>query len=159
MFLKKFQIPQKLYGRQSEIEEMLNAFERIRQGTKEMVLVTGYSGIGKTAVVHEIHKPIVKRRGYFISGKFEQFERDIPYASLIQAFQELVRQLLTESKWQIKQWKEKLLSSRSRRLRLLLRQECCCPPSPWKSAKPEEWERHCAAWCPESGRTGKSPSS
>ena len=62
-----------------------------------MMFVCGYSGIGKTCVVQEIHKPIVGQGGYFIRGKFDQFKRDIPYAALIQAFQELIRQLLTQN--------------------------------------------------------------
>ena len=80
-------------------------------GHSELILVAGYSGIGKSALVNEIHKPIVRQRGYFISGKFDQFKRDIPYASLIQAFQELVRQLLTESEAQLQRWKQKLLEA------------------------------------------------
>ncbi|HBE36861.1 MAG TPA: serine/threonine protein kinase [Cyanobacteria bacterium UBA11368] len=76
-----------------------------------MMLVSGYSGIGKTSIVNEVHKPIVAARGYFIAGKFDQFKRNIPYAALIQAFQELVRQLLTESSEQIAVWKEKLLKA------------------------------------------------
>jgi predicted ATPase/signal transduction histidine kinase len=76
-----------------------------------MILVAGYSGIGKSALVNEVHKPIVRHRGYFISGKFDQFKRNIPYASLIQAFQELVRQLLTESEAQLETWKQKLLDA------------------------------------------------
>ena len=75
------------------------------------MLVSGYSGIGKTSVVNEVHKPIVGARGYFIAGKFDQFKRNIPYAALIQAFQELIRQLLTESSEQIAIWKEKLLEA------------------------------------------------
>ncbi|MGD2182680.1 AAA family ATPase [Lusitaniella coriacea] len=79
--------------------------------SSELILVAGYSGIGKSSLVNEVHKPIVAARGYFISGKFDQFKRNIPYAALIQAFQELVRQLLTESKEQIANWKEKLLAA------------------------------------------------
>ncbi|MBD0361258.1 MAG: serine/threonine-protein kinase PknK, partial [Coleofasciculus sp. C3-bin4] len=77
----------------------------------EMMLVSGYSGIGKSSLVNEVHKPIVRQRGYFISGKFDQFKRNIPYASLIQAFQELMRQLLTESANKIAIWKAKLLDA------------------------------------------------
>ncbi|MCH8293322.1 serine/threonine-protein kinase PknK, partial [Candidatus Poribacteria bacterium] len=104
----KFQIPQKLYGRGQEIEMLLAAFDRVSQGTKEMMFVSGYSGIGKSALVNEIHKPIVRQRGYFISGKIDQFQRNIPYASFIQAFQNLIRQLLTENETQIAAWNEKL---------------------------------------------------
>lgn len=107
----KFQIPQKLYGREKEVAQLLSTFERVNQGTSEMILVAGYSGIGKSSLVNEVHKPIVQKRGYFISGKFDQFKRNIPYASLIQAFQELIRQLLTESQTQIQTWKQKLLEA------------------------------------------------
>ncbi|WP_204102046.1 MULTISPECIES: serine/threonine-protein kinase [Spirulina sp. CCY15215] len=103
-----FSIPQKLYGREAEVRQLLTAFDRVSQGTTEMVLVAGYSGIGKSALVNEVHKPIARQRGYFISGKFDQFQRNMPYASLIQAFRELVRQLLTETETQIAAWREKL---------------------------------------------------
>lgn len=101
-------IPQKLYGREREVTTLIAAFERISQGATEIVLVSGYSGIGKSSLVNEIHKPIVGARGYFISGKFDQLKRNIPYASLIQAFQELIRQLLTESNEAIATWRAKL---------------------------------------------------
>ncbi|MGF1959966.1 MAG: AAA family ATPase [Aulosira sp. DedVER01a] len=107
----QFIIPQKLYGREEEVNTLLNAFERISKGKSEMMLVSGYSGIGKSSLVNEIHKPIVRQRGYFISGKFDQFKRNIPYASLIQAFQELMRQLLTESVESLAAWKSKLLTA------------------------------------------------
>ena len=104
-------IPQKLYGRETEVQILLDAFGRVSLGATEMMLVSGYSGIGKTSIVNEVHKPIVAARGYFIAGKFDQFKRNIPYAALIQAFQELVRQLLTESSEQIAVWKENLLKA------------------------------------------------
>ncbi|MBE9044821.1 AAA family ATPase [Pleurocapsales cyanobacterium LEGE 10410] len=106
----RFQIPQKLYGRDAEIEQLLNGFERVGQGASEMMLVKGYSGIGKTSLVREVYKPIAQRGGYFISGKFDQYQQDIPYDSLIQAFYSLVQQLLTESEAQIASWREKLLT-------------------------------------------------
>jgi len=107
----KFQIPQKLYGRENEVAQLLNSFERVSQGSTEIMLVAGYSGIGKSALVNEVHKPIVRQRGYFISGKFDQFKRNIPYASWTQAFQELMRQLLTESEARLQMWKQKLLAA------------------------------------------------
>ena len=170
----KFQIPQKLYGREAEVETLLAAFERVSgEGVSsrewgvgeaeeaggdenkfsilslqskiqnhamfweerevggrtsngstpssispkiaskskiEMVLVSGYSGIGKSALVHEIYKPITKRRGYFISGKFDQLQRNIPYSAVLNAFSDLVRQLLTETEASLAQWREKLLA-------------------------------------------------
>ena len=102
---ERFQIPQKLYGRETEVRQVLNAFGRVSRGHTEMLLVAGYSGVGKTDLVHELHKPITEKNGYCIDGKFDQFQRDIPYASLIQAFQELLRQLLTESPARIAHWK------------------------------------------------------
>ncbi|MBD2502248.1 ATP-binding sensor histidine kinase [Anabaena azotica] len=107
----KLQISEKLYGRKAEINTLMSAFKNVTQGSKELVLVAGYSGIGKSALVNEIHKPVIRNRGYFIVGKFEQFQRNIPYASLIQAFQELIRQLLTESEEQLNIWREKLLEA------------------------------------------------
>ena len=107
----QFIIPQKLYGREAEVATLMDAFERVSQGTTEMMLVSGYSGIGKSSLVNEVHKPIVRQRGYFISGKFDQFKRNIPYASVIQAFQDLIRQLLTENAEKIVAWKEKLLKA------------------------------------------------
>lgn len=105
-----FQIPQKLYGRELEIQTLLSHFEQVSQGQKKMLLVAGYSGIGKSALVQEIYKPITRQKGYFISGKFDQLQRNIPYASLIQAFSELVRQILTETEEQVTQWKQKILA-------------------------------------------------
>ncbi|MDY6898914.1 MAG: AAA family ATPase, partial [Cyanobacteriota bacterium] len=101
-------IPQKLYGRESDVQLLLNSFERMTQGNSELILVSGYSGIGKTSVINEVNKPITKAGGYFISGKSDQFKRDIPYASLIQAFSSLCRELLTESSSQLKRWQDKI---------------------------------------------------
>ena len=109
--LEKLQIPQKLYDREAERAKLIETCDRVSQGTTEMMLVTGYSGIGKSALVNEIHKPIVAKRGYFIGGKFDQFKRNIPYSSVIQAFQELMRQLLTESAEKLENWKQKLLAA------------------------------------------------
>jgi PAS domain S-box-containing protein len=106
----QFLIPQKLYGRTQEVADLMASFERVSFGKTEMVLVSGYSGIGKTSVVSEIHKPIVRQRGYFIAGKFDQFKRDIPYAAITQAFESLMQQLLTKSSEELAIWKEKLLS-------------------------------------------------
>jgi diguanylate cyclase (GGDEF)-like protein len=104
----KFLIPQTLYGREAEVEVLLSAFARISGGPSEMLLITGYSGIGKSALVNEVHKPIVARRGYFVSGKFDQYRRNVPYASLIQAFGQLILQLLGEPEQQVRAWGAKL---------------------------------------------------
>ncbi|MEG4352573.1 AAA family ATPase, partial [Microcoleus sp. LAD1_D3] len=107
----RFQIPQTLYGRSSQIETLLAAFEQITHGISQLMLVAGYSGIGKSVLVQEIYKPITERRGYYISGKFDQFQRNIPYSAIVSAFRELVRQLLTETSEQLHLWRDKLVSA------------------------------------------------
>ncbi len=107
----RFIIPEKLYGRQAEVQSLLDAFEGVSQGSTEIMLVAGFSGIGKTAVVNEVHKPIVRQRGYFIKGKFDQFQRNIPFSAFVQAFRDLIRQLLSETDAQFEQWKCKILSA------------------------------------------------
>ena len=105
-------IPEKLYGRTTEIDTLLASFDRIVAGGRpELVLVSGYSGIGKSAVVNELHKPLVPPRGLFASGKFGQYKRDIPYATLAQAFQSLIRPLLSKSEAELRQWREALLEA------------------------------------------------
>lgn len=101
-------ISTRIYGRDAEICVLLDSFERCAAGNRELVLVAGYSGIGKTSVVNEVHKPIVRHRGRFVSGKFDQFRRDVPYSSLIQAFRELIRQVLTESEEQLELFKARI---------------------------------------------------
>jgi predicted ATPase/serine phosphatase RsbU (regulator of sigma subunit)/tRNA A-37 threonylcarbamoyl transferase component Bud32 len=157
----QFHIPQKLYGREAEVETLLTAFERVahsrsqaqpgnevrealppssealppssealpplmesephtqafpdraweRVGGVEMMLVAGYSGIGKSSLVAEIHKPNTRLRGYFTEGKFDQFQRNIPYSAVVSAFKRLVRQLLTENEAQLNLWRTKLLAA------------------------------------------------
>jgi serine/threonine protein kinase len=105
-------IPEKLYGREREIEALIAAFDRVvAQGTTELVLVSGYSGIGKSSVVHELHKVLVPPRGLFASGKFDQYKRDIPYATVGQAFQSLVRSLLTQSEEELGRWRASLIDA------------------------------------------------
>ncbi|MEH2453392.1 MAG: AAA family ATPase [Nostoc sp.] len=107
----RFLIREKLYGRENEVQQLLAAFERVSQGSSELMLVAGFSGIGKTAVVNEVHKPIVKQRGYFIKGKFDQFNRNIPFSAFVQAFRNLMMQLLTESDQQLHDWKTGILEA------------------------------------------------
>jgi PAS domain S-box-containing protein len=117
----QFQIPQKLYGRGAEIAALLAAFERVVGETNterknilassKMMLVTGYAGIGKSALVQELYKPITARRGYFTSGKFDQLQRNIPYSAIATALQKLVQQLLGEPNEQVQQWRSQLLNA------------------------------------------------
>jgi predicted ATPase/class 3 adenylate cyclase/tRNA A-37 threonylcarbamoyl transferase component Bud32 len=107
-FSDRFQIPERLYGRENEVERLLEAFERARRGRAEILLVAGYSGVGKSALIYEVHKPITRGRGYFISGKFDQLQRNVPYLGLVAAFRDLVRQLLTESSERLALWRRDL---------------------------------------------------
>ena len=100
-------IPERLYGRDREVKVLLDAFERVViSGTSGLALVAGYSGIGKSSVVNELQKAIVLPRGLFIAGKFDQHKREIPYGTLAQAFQTLVRQILGKSEEEVGHWRE-----------------------------------------------------
>ncbi|AUX41119.1 ATPase [Sorangium cellulosum] len=104
-------VPQKLYGREREVESLMEAFERASRGRPELVLISGYSGIGKSSVIHEIHRPIVRAQGFFIAGKYEQYKRDIPYFALTRAFQGLLRQILTGSRQRVAEWRARLVAA------------------------------------------------
>ena len=107
----RFLIPEKLYGRESEVQTLLEAFGDIANGGSQLMLVAGFSGIGKTAVVNEVHKPIVRWNGYFIKGKYDQFNRNIPLSAFVQAFRDLMGQLLSESDVHLEQWQSKILAA------------------------------------------------
>jgi len=105
----RLMIPEKLHGRDREVDTLLTAFDRIVGGGRpELVLVSGYSGIGKSAVVNELHKHLVPPRGLFASGKFDQYKRDIPYATMAQAFQSLIRRLLSQNEEDLRKWQDAL---------------------------------------------------
>src|SRR5271168_1935495 len=98
-------IPEKLYGREVEIDALLATFDRVvASGIPEIALVSGYSGVGKSSIVNELHKVLVPR-GLFAAGKFDQYKRDIPYATLAQALRTLVRQVLLQSEAEVEQWR------------------------------------------------------
>ncbi len=108
----RLRIPEKLYGREAEIANLIEAFDRVvADGAPMLMLVSGYSGIGKSSVVNELHGVLVPPRGLFAAGKFDQYKRDIPYATFAQAFQGLVRQLLAKSEAEIRVWRDELLSA------------------------------------------------
>jgi PAS domain S-box-containing protein len=114
-------IPEKLYGRESEIDVLLAAFDRVAAGGRpELVLVSGDSGIGKSSVVNELHKSLVSPRGLFASGKFDQYKRDIPYATLAQAFQSLVQGLLGKSEADLAPWRDSLRDALGANARLII---------------------------------------
>lgn len=103
----RFRLPQKLYGRDTDLKMLLTAFDLASTGRPEVLFVTGPSGIGKTSLVREVYKPITAKRGYFASGKFDQFQRNVPYSAVAAALRELIRQILSESEEQVAQWKSR----------------------------------------------------
>lgn len=108
----RLMIPKKLYGRQREVETLLSAFNQVvASGQPQLVLVSGYSGVGKSAVVNELQKALILPRGLFAAGKFDQYKRDIPYATLAQALQSLVRQVLGKNETEIAQWRQAILEA------------------------------------------------
>ncbi|CAB3661156.1 Serine/threonine-protein kinase PknD [Paraburkholderia sediminicola] len=113
-------IPEKLYGREREVGALVAAFQRVvSSGAPELVLVSGYSGIGKSAVVNELHKVLVPSRGLFASGKFDQYKRDIPYSTLVQAFRGLVRPLLGKREVELAIWRDDLTEALGSNARLM----------------------------------------
>jgi len=122
----KLHLPERLYGREQEIEILLQSFERIsgvfsnspdsdhqavRSAKAELLLVSGAAGAGKSALVHEIHRPVAARQGYFIQGKFDQFQQDIPYSAFIQAFEQFIEALLTFPEDELRLWRDSLLAA------------------------------------------------
>jgi predicted ATPase/signal transduction histidine kinase len=102
------QIPQKLYGREKEIGLLFEVLDRTARGMPELVLVTGYSGIGKSSLVQEIRAPIIGRRGYLLTGKFDQLKKSTPYSAIIQALDGFLKQILTESEEQLQNWRAEI---------------------------------------------------
>ncbi|MCY1073349.1 trifunctional serine/threonine-protein kinase/ATP-binding protein/sensor histidine kinase [Archangium lansingense] len=127
-------VPEKLYGRREEVGTLLQAFERVCQGRVELLVVAGASGIGKTAVVNEIHKPVVRSQGFFASGKFDQLGRSIPYSALVQALSSLARQLQSESDERLGAWKQRLHTALGEEGRVVVdvlpELECILGPQP-----------------------------
>jgi len=113
-------IPEKLYGRARDVETLLAAFDRVvNSGSSELVLLSGYAGIGKSSVVHELHKVLIPSRGLFASGKFDQYKRDIPYSTVVQAFQSLVRSLLSRNDAELSSWRQALVEALGPNARLI----------------------------------------
>ncbi len=110
-FSGKFKIPQKLYGRDEELKTLLKSFDRVSKGSTELFLVSGYSGVGKSVLINELYKPITEHRGYFVTGKFDQYQRNIPYYAIIHAFTEFSQLLLTERKENLEKWKNSILEN------------------------------------------------
>lgn len=117
---EKFLIPEKLYGREEEVATLLATFEQVSQGSSAMILVTGVSGTGKSVLVNHVHQPIVKKQGYFITGKFDQLKSHIPFFAFVQAFQDLIKQILSESSYRVDIWKSKILKALGQQARVII---------------------------------------
>lgn len=109
--LGKLHIPEKLYGRTQEIHDLLAIYQKVANNSKGLILIGGEAGVGKTALVREIHKPVLLQNGFFIEGKFEQFQRNLPYHAWKQAFDQLIRYILTENEDKLNQWKNIILTA------------------------------------------------
>jgi predicted ATPase/transcriptional regulator with GAF, ATPase, and Fis domain len=107
----RFLIPQRLYGRKSEVATLLSAFQKTCEGQSSWLLVAGSSGVGKTSLILDLGRPIVRERGYFLSGKFDQVVPSVPFGALLQAFRGLVRQLLSESPERLQDWRANILEA------------------------------------------------
>ncbi len=105
---EQFHPPEKLYGREQEIEHLYATFSKVNQGATELLLIEGPPGIGKTFLIQEIHKPLIAQKGIFISGKFDQYKGNTPYAPVVQAFAGMIKHLLTLSQQELEQWAKKL---------------------------------------------------
>jgi diguanylate cyclase (GGDEF)-like protein/PAS domain S-box-containing protein len=116
----QFQVSQKIYGRDAEIRLLQEVFERMTQGSAELLLVGGYSGIGKTSLVNEVHKGLTRQRGRYVFGKHDQFQRDIPFSAFIQAFRQLVNQILSEPEAQVAKWRAELLAALGNNARVMV---------------------------------------
>ncbi|MBF0237744.1 MAG: AAA family ATPase [SAR324 cluster bacterium] len=115
-----FKIPHRFYGRENEVEHVRDCFRRVCEGNIELIVIQGKPGLGKSALVRELHGSVVSRRGFYISGKFDVFNRNMPYTSIIQALNELILQLLSMSEAQILFWKQKLIKTMTPNLQVVI---------------------------------------
>lgn len=104
-------LPQRLYGRQREEEILKTSFYHICTGYRGIVLVSGYSGVGKTVLINEVLKPLAIERGFFTYGKFDELHQNIPYSPIVSALKNIIKQLMTESRENLYAWKRKILRS------------------------------------------------
>ena len=105
---EKFHLSRKLYGREYEISALLKHYFQVKSGAKELFFVSGYSGIGKTSLIKKLYEPITESKGYFVTGKFDQYQRDIPYSAIVNAFRQLFQFILSEDKSRLQHWRHKL---------------------------------------------------
>ncbi len=116
----KYIPPKELAGRKKEINLLIETFKRVSGGSKEMTLVSGPPGIGKTALVNEINQMIVINGGYFIAGKYDLLSRDVPFGGIIAAFKGLIKQMFSENREKVKTWKAEILEALSPNARIII---------------------------------------
>ncbi|MDJ0840462.1 MAG: AAA family ATPase [Acidobacteriota bacterium] len=116
----RFMIPDKLYGRDKERDALLEAFDKAAAGNTEMLLIFGQAGVGKSALVNEIQKPLTGRRGYFASGKFDELNRSMAYSAVAEAFRSLTRQILSEDDRAVRAWKQAMQEKLGANSRIIL---------------------------------------
>lgn len=119
-FYHKLQISQKIYGRDKQIQKVMEGFNYVCEGSTELILLAGFPGIGKTSIVNEIQRPILEKRGFFIHGKFDQYKANIPYSAFIEAFQDLIQQVLTENDDTIAMWRERIKAALGANARVIM---------------------------------------
>lgn len=107
----RFEVPKKLYGRKNELQSLLALFANVREGKTEIILIGGYAGVGKTSLVNELHKPIIKEHGIFISGKYDQYSRNTPYSACFHAIDQFCSYILSEPEIEIKRWKKRIVDA------------------------------------------------
>lgn len=123
---KRFQIPEKLYGREKEVQQLLSIYDRVTNSNiqnkpnVEIVMIGGYSGIGKTALVQEIYKPITSKKGYYAAGKIDQFKKNLPYSAITLAYKSLLQHLLMEDAQRIQEWKELFLRALGKNAQVII---------------------------------------
>ncbi|MEY4549123.1 MAG: hypothetical protein RL685_5318 [Pseudomonadota bacterium] len=108
---ERFRVSERLIGREHEVRTLLESFTRASEGSARLLLVSGYSGVGKSSLIREVYKPITERKGNFLSGKFDQLDRNVPYGAVVQAVRQLVRQLLGSPEAELRTWKERLIQA------------------------------------------------
>ena len=116
----EFQIPQKLYGRERELEYLKAQFENASQGSVQFCLVSGYSGVGKSVLVYELGRTVIRKSGYLIHGKFEQFKQNNAYIAFAGAFRNLLYELLGEPKERLEKWRTDIQSALGYNAQLLI---------------------------------------
>jgi PAS domain S-box-containing protein len=117
----RLEISRKIYGRRTETEKLLQAFDRVsRQGQCETILVSGSAGVGKTALIKDLREPVTNQGGFFITGKFDQLNRGVPYQTHAQAFQDLILQILGESESRVIRWRRRLLEALGQQAQVII---------------------------------------